>query len=63
MILEYYFVRGDLPGRLELAHGTGFGISGLVILGSATASVIARVAQIIGGLLTRKQRPRNPGIH
>lgn len=53
-LLEYYIFHGDLLGRVLLDDGSGYGVSGLLILGIAIAFVIARYTQTVAQLIARR---------
>ncbi|WP_146068923.1 hypothetical protein [Arthrobacter sp. ZGTC131] len=62
MLIEFYIIHGDVLGRLEFANGAGFGVSGLLILGSAAAFLVARICQVVANLIMRRHRTQNPDI-
>lgn len=61
-LLEYFIFHGHLLGHVVLEDGSGYGISGLLILGIAIAFVIARYAQIVAQLIVRKRHSQNPNL-
>ncbi len=61
-LLEYFVFHGDLLGRVELDNGSGYGVSGLLILGIAIAFVIARFTQVAAQLIARKRHSQKPKL-
>lgn len=51
-----FFVRGDVLGRVYVGP-MGLGVSGLLVLTSMVAFIIARVVQLIGQAWSNRRRP------